>query len=324
MGEIKLVDRFGRTINYLRISITDRCNLRCRYCMPEEGVNLIPHSEILRYEEIIEVLKVFSKLGLERVRFTGGEPLIREGFLDFLREVKRHFPDFSLSLTTNGILLSKFSQDLISIGLDSLNVSLDTLQASRYKYITRLGDIKNVWKGIKELLSEGLHLKINVVVIRNFNDDEILNFINLTKLNLIVRFIEFMPITKDIWKKEDFVSVDEIKRLIERKYGLIPLVSRFGFGPATYYQLPWGGIVGLIGAISHHFCQSCNRLRLTADGRLKTCLFGGPEVNLKEAIRRGVSDEELARLIKDAIDLKPQGWFSIEGKTGEPMSRIGG
>jgi len=239
--------------------------------------------------------------------------------------VKKSFPRLLISLTTNGILLTKYSNELKSLGLDSLNVSLDTLDPDKYRYITRLGDINDVWEGVKRFLNEELLVKINVVAIRGFNDDEILDFVNLTKkMRLIVRFIEFMPITKSTWKKEDFLSADEIKQVIERKYSLTPLGHRIGYGPATYFKLPWGGVIGLIGAISHHFCDRCNRIRLTANGRLRTCLFGEKEIDLKEAMRRGADDKELITLIKEAISLKPLGWFTLERWGDGFMSKIGG
>lgn len=325
MGEVGLTDRFGRTINYLRVSVTDRCNLRCKYCMPPEGVNLIPHSEILRYEELIKILRAFVLLGLRRVRFTGGEPLVREDFIHFLKVVKETFPLLRVSLTTNGVLLKKFSNELLDVNLDSLNVSLDTLHPDKYRYITCLGNLKDVWDGIRIFLKNGLKVKLNVVAIKGFNDNEVMDFIDLTKsLNLIVRFIEFMPITESIWGKETFLSVDEIKEIIEKNYPLQEVGSEDASGPAKYFKLPWGGTVGFIGAISHHFCGSCNRIRLTADGRLKTCLFGGPEINVKKPLREGANEEELLSLIRKAIELKPKGWFELKDRKGDFMSKIGG
>ncbi len=325
MGERKLTDRFGRIINYLRVSITDRCNLRCRYCMPPEGIELIPHDEILRYEEIIRVLSIAISVGLKRVRFTGGEPLVRKGFIPFLRKVRECFPQLIISLTTNGVLLSKFVRDFSSLELDSINISLDTLNADKYGYITRLGRFSDVWNGIIRSLDSGLIVKINVVAIKGFNDDEFVKFAEITKdLNVIVRFIEFMPLGGNVWREGNFISVDEIRKIIEEKYTLAPVDSEIGGGPASYFRLPWGGLVGFIGAVSHHFCDRCNRLRLTADGRLKTCLFGGPEFDLKKALRGGASDEDIASLIKRAILSKPRGWFVLTEENREVMSRIGG
>ncbi|MCS7233822.1 MAG: GTP 3',8-cyclase MoaA [Synergistetes bacterium] len=325
MGKIDLVDSFGRTISYLRISVTDRCNLRCRYCMPSSGVELIPNSEILRYEELLKIINCFVLLGLRRVRFTGGEPLVREDFVPFLKKVKETFPSVRVSLTTNGILLKNFCKDLLNVNLDSLNVSLDTLDPSKYQYITRFGDIRDVWSGIEIFLENSFKVKLNVVTIRGFNDDEIMEFVNITKhTNLVVRFIEFMPVSSSIWKKENFISIDEIKEIIEKKYSLEKFDFESGSGPAKYFKLPWGGVIGFIGSISHHFCGSCNRIRLTADGRIKTCLFGGPEVDLKKAIREGSDEENILLLIKRAIELKPRGWFDLKDRKLGPMSKIGG
>ncbi|MCD6363330.1 MAG: GTP 3',8-cyclase MoaA [Synergistetes bacterium] len=320
-----MTDGFGRTINYLRVSVTDRCNLRCRYCMPPGGIELIPHEEILRYEEIVRILGSAISVGLGRVRFTGGEPLLRKGFIPFLRKVREHFPRLTVSLTTNGILLSRFVEDLVSLELDSINVSLDTLIPERYKYITRLGDFKSVWSGILRALDKDLTVKINVVAIKGFNDDEFVDFVELTRnLNVIVRFIEFMPLGGGLWCEGSFISIDEIKKSIERKYSITPANLKMGGGPASYFRLPWGGLVGFIGAVSHHFCDKCNRLRLTADGRLKTCLFGGPEFDIKKALREGASEEDIASLIRRAILSKPRGWFVLKGEDREIMSRIGG
>jgi len=325
MGEIKLMDKFGRIISYLRVSVTDRCNLRCRYCMPPEGVEPFNHEEILRYEEILKILKVFVSLGLKRVRFTGGEPLVRKDFVPFLKRVRVSFPSLAVSLTTNGILLKESKDDLLALCLDSLNVSLDTLDPQKYRYITRLGNIEDVWEGITPFLEKKLRLKLNMVAIKGFNDDEILNFVELTRrFNLIVRFIEFMPVNQSLWRKEDFLSVDQIREIIERKYPLKRSGYEAGAGPAEYFVLPWGGSIGFIGAISHHFCESCNRIRLTADGKLKTCLFGGPELDLKKALREGVEEEELSNMIRDILRLKPKSRFEAPSEKNSYMSKIGG
>ncbi|MDK2871926.1 MAG: 3,8-cyclase [bacterium] len=325
MGEVGLKDRFGRIISYLRVSVTDRCNLRCRYCMPPEGIELISHEEILRYEELTTILKIFVGLGLKRVRFTGGEPLVREGFVSFLKRVREKFPALGISLTTNGILLKKFREELSSIALDSLNISLDTLDPEKYRCITRLGKIEDVWEGIHAFLNGKTRLKLNVVAIKGFNDDEVLKFVELTKrFNLIVRFIEFMPVNTVVWKEGDFLSIVEIKEIIEKKYLLKECGYENGAGPAKYYTLPWGGKIGFIGAVSQHFCENCNRIRLTADGRLRTCLFGGPELDVKKLIRSGLREGEVSILIRDILQHKPKNRFEIAFKEDSYMSRIGG
>ena len=332
-----LKDNYHRTIDYLRVSITDRCNLRCIYCMPSGGLIPIEHKEILRYEEIIRVIRIAAKIGVRKIRITGGEPLVRRNIVYFIESIKNIPGIEDLSLTTNGILLSRYAEELKSAGLDRVNVSLDTLKPKRYREITRSGDLSLVLKGIEAIEKVGLNpIKINMVPIRGVNSDEIEEFARLTlKAAYQVRFIEYMPFgSEDMWSPEKFISTEEIKSIVEGIGPLIPAKLRKS-GPARYFRFENAtGVIGFISPISNHFCNECNRLRLTADGKLRPCLFSETEIDLKPALRGGSSDDEIERLIKLSIEVKPEGHNIGPQKLSsliknreyckKPMSRIGG
>ena len=332
-----LKDNYHRTIDYLRVSITDRCNLRCIYCMPSGGLIPIEHKEILRYEEIIRVIRIAAKIGVRKIRITGGEPLVRRNIVYFIASIKNIPGIEDLSLTTNGILLSRYAEELKSAGLDRVNVSLDTLKPKRYREITRSGDLSLVLKGIEAIEKVGLNpIKINMVPICGVNSDEIEEFARLTlKAAYQVRFIEYMPFgSEDMWSPEKFISTEEIKSIVEGIGPLIPAKLRKS-GPARYFRFENAtGVIGFISPISNHFCNECNRLRLTADGKLRPCLFSETEIDLKPALRGGSSDDEIERLIKLSIEVKPEGHNIGPQKLSsliknreyckKPMSRIGG
>ena len=326
-----LLDPFRRKINYLRISITDRCNLRCRYCMPEEGISIIPHQEILTYEEILRVVRVFGTEGISKVRLTGGEPLVRKGIVNFVSRLSQIEEIKDLSLTTNGILLKEFGQDLKNAGLKRINISLDSLKKDRFFQITRKDEFEKVWAGIEEALRVGLSpIKINMVAIRGFNDDEIESFAQLTLgLPLIVRFIEYMPSGNgDEWKETDILTISQIMSHLKNVGKLIPIPSDRWDGPAKRFQIEGAlGEIGLIGAISSHFCDDCNRLRLTPDGKIRTCLFSDEEIDIKELLRNGGSDRDLKEKLFVALKKKPER-HSINThqfkKCQRNMSAIGG
>ena len=308
--EIMLLDPFRRKINYLRISITDRCNLRCRYCMPEEGIPLIPHEEILTYEEILRIVRVFATEGISKVRLTGGEPLVRKGIVDFVSRLSQIEEIKDLSLTTNGILLKQFAHDLKKAGLRRINISLDSLTKERFCQITRKDDFERVWAGIEEALRVGLFpIKINMVAIQGLNDDEIESFARLTlHLPLIIRYIEYMPSGNgEEWKESDILTIPRIKDRLERVGKLIPIPSGRWDGPAKRYRIEGAlGEIGLIGPVSSHFCHDCNRLRLTPDGKIRTCLFSDAEIDVKELLRNGGSDQDLKERLLVALREKPE------------------
>jgi GTP 3',8-cyclase len=305
-----LLDPFRRKINYLRISITDRCNLRCRYCMPEQGIFLIPHEEILTYEEILRIVHVFGAEGISKVRLTGGEPLVRKGIVDFISRLSQIKEIKDLSLTTNGILLKEFAQDLKNAGLKRINISLDSLKKERFCQITRKDDFVRVWAGIEEALRVGLSpVKINMVAIQGLNDDEIESFARLTlTLPLIVRYIEYMPSGNgEEWNKSDILTIPQIKSRLENMGNLIPIPSDRWDGPAKRFRMEGAlGEIGLIGAVSSHFCDDCNRLRLTPDGKIRTCLFSDEEIDVKELLRNGGSDRDLKEQLLMALKKKPE------------------
>jgi cyclic pyranopterin phosphate synthase len=325
----KLADSFLRPINYLRISVTDRCNLRCIYCMPPEGIALMPHSDILTYEEIFTLVKAAADLGIDRVRLTGGEPLVRSGLVDLVRMIAGIKTINDLSLTTNGTLLAKYAADLKEAGLMRVNVSLDTLKPERFRQITRCGELEDTLKGIAVANKVGLTpVKINMVVMAGVNDDEILDFARKTIADgWHVRFIEHMPVNGDISKPCDLVSVKEIKKRLAFLGELKPFKMNKGNGPAKYYRLPGAkGTVGFITPVTEHFCYRCNRLRLTADGKLRLCLLHEDEIDIRQPLRRGASVEELKDIITKAIAAKPKGHQLAESTIhkGRPFSQVGG
>jgi len=327
---MELRDTFERVIDYLRISITDRCNLRCVYCMPQSGVKLFEHKEILSYEEITRVAGIAASLGVRKIRVTGGEPLVRKNISFLITSLKAIKGIEDVSLTTNGILLEKYAGKLADAGLNRINISLDSLRPDRYREITRGGDISLVMKGIDAAEEAGLlPVKINMVPIRHVNDDEISDFARMTLTSsLHVRFIEFMPIgSRDLWSDEKYISTDELKRTVEKIGPLTPVRFR-KTGPARYFRFDGApGVIGFISALTHHFCGDCNRLRLTADGRLRPCLFSETEIDLKPALRKQSSDREIERLLRLAIEVKPEG-HKIDQRDDlsslKNMSRIGG
>lgn len=298
-------DRFGRDINYLRISLTDRCNLRCEYCMPEDGIrNKIPHDDMLSLEELYEITKAFVDLGINKIRFTGGEPLVRYGAVDFIKRVNALEGVREVTLTTNGIMLNDYLDELLDAGVKRLNISLDTLDPEKYKKITRGGDIHRVLTAIENARAKGIKpIKINTVLIGGFNDDEIPELVEMTRDGgMDVRFIELMPIGEAAgFAKSRFISNEEILRRIPE---LVAVEREDPSSPATYYKLPGGkGKVGLINPISCKFCTNCNRVRLTATGKLKLCLHSNREIDLKKVLREG---RDLQEEIREAILTKEE------------------
>lgn len=323
-------DRYSRVIDYMRISVTDRCNLRCTYCMPAEGIQPLAHKDILRYEEIIRIVAVAAKLGVKKIRITGGEPLIRKNLSFLIASIHDIEGIEDISLTTNGSLLRKHARELAAAGLNRINVSLDSLNPDRYREITRGGDIDVVFEGIYEAQEAGLSpIKLNMVPVRGCNDDEIEAFAQLTmKTPYHVRFIEFMPMGgSELWGRDKYISTEEIRKRVEAVAPLSPVKLRRS-GPARYYRFENApGVIGFISPITHHFCNSCNRLRLTSEGKLRPCLFSETEIDLKSAIRAGASDEEIERLLRLSVEIKPKGHEINHEKSFDhlkPMSRIGG
>lgn len=301
-------DQFGRKIDYLRISVTDRCNLRCKYCMPKEGVTSIGHENILTFEEIVRICRLVSSLGIRKIKLTGGEPLVRRNFSDLVRQIKEIPAIEEVTMTTNGILLEKNLSGLKDAGIDRINISLDTLKPERYREITRIGELSDVMTGIEKAISMNFKsIKINSIIMKGWNEDEIVSLASLAKkYPLSIRFIEIMPIGNG--NMDDMVCQKDIMKKLTAVYGIMtPSCDTIGNGPASYYDLPeFSGKVGFISAVSHQFCDKCNRIRLTADGNLKLCLQYQNGVDLRKKLREGISDEELLEVLKESIYQKPQ------------------
>lgn len=321
-------DRFKREIDYLRISITDKCNLGCTYCMPHMKPKTFKSDEVLTGEEVLRIVRVARDFGVHKVRLTGGEPLLRDDILELVRGIKKAgVPD--LSVTTNGMFLGERAESLKEAGLDRLNVSLDTMRPDRFKEITGGGDLEKVLNGIDEAERVGLSpIKLNIVPIRGVNDDEVVEFAQMTLERPVhVRFIELMPSRRD-WDDEKCVKSAEVQERIEAELGKLEKRQFKGKGPSRNFTLPGAkGIIGFISAVSHSFCYDCNRMRVTAVGKIRPCLFNKTEIDLLAPMREGADDKEIARLFKLAIDTKPEGNYlkkPDENKSIDSMSSIGG
>lgn len=318
-------------VDYLRISITDRCNQRCFYCMPHGDLPLFEHSDILRYEEILTIVAAAVKAGFRKFRLTGGEPLVRKNVCELIRGMVAIEGVKEVVLTTNGVLLEPMASALAAAGLRRLNVSLDTLNPLKFRKITKRDNFYRVLRGIETARRVGLTpLKINMVVITGVNDDEVEEF-GRWAMNeaLTVRFIEYMPIgRRNCWDAAKFVPIDAIRRRLERVAALLPLDRRATDGPAKRYRLgTTAGEIGLIGAVSEHFCRSCNRLRLTPEGKLRPCLLSDEEIDIKVPLRAGCGERTLIDLIQMAVGAKadrcgPE--LLREQRVRRSMSRIGG
>lgn len=319
-----------RKIDYIRISITDRCNLRCIYCMPEEGIDLMKHEDLMSFEEIEYLVRSVVPLGIKKIRLTGGEPLVRLGVTDLIRKLKYIEDVEDITLTTNGILLKEMAPSLKVAGLSRVNISLDTLDEAKFKEITRCGDLNKVLDGIKKSLEVGLApVKINVVAIKGFNDDEFIRLVEFAYKNPVqVRFIELMPIGEsDDYATLKHYPIDDIKKLIEEKYNLKKTYRIKTNGPAENYEIVGGkGSLGFIGALTHKFCSSCNRIRVTADGKIRPCLYKDLEYDVLGLIRKGASIKEVKVFVEEVILNKPIG-HDMENGWGDQkrkMFQIGG
>ncbi len=323
------IDNYNRRITYLRVSVTDRCNLRCMYCLPVKDLKLMNHRDILSYEEILTVIQAAAEVGIKKVRLTGGEPLVRKNFVHLVSSVCRITGLEDVSITTNGVLLSEKAQEVFDAGVHRINVSLDTLNAAKYAEITGRDCFDNVWEGLQTAEAVGFSpIKVNVVAMKGINDDEVLRFGKLSvQRPYHVRFIEYMPVGHDsLWGPEKYISSDEIRSNLESLGRLQQIPRLSGDGPAKRYRFESAkGEIGFISAMSRHFCPSCNRLRLTADGRLRPCLFADDEVDILGPLRKGCGSEDLKALFRQAIARKPKEHHADAGKGGiRPMSAIGG
>lgn len=325
-----LLDQHGRVFDYLRIAINEKCNLRCCYCMPEEGINFHLPDRLLTIDEMLRLITIFTSLGVRKVRFTGGEPLIHKELITLIREVETFSEIESIHVTTNGLLLPKMADNLLTAGVDGLNISLDTLQADRFVEITRRKGLNRVLEGLSLALEIGFpSVKVNVVAMRGFNDDEIGDFVELTKDNLLtVRFIELMPFdSHQIWKTGKFFGADMILEILHSLYPELNRVS----GSSTeehMFQVPdYNGKVAVIPSFTRSLCSECSRIRLTADGRIRNCLYSDNEFNVRNLMRNGAKDEEISRMFRQAMWLKPKDGREAQKLNGhhrESMTQIGG
>jgi len=326
-----MIDQYGRTIEYLRISVTDRCNLRCVYCMPEEGIEQLPHEQILTFDEIERVCRISTELGISKIKLTGGEPLVRKGLPDLLGKIKRIPGIEQVTLTTNGILLKDQLNELMCQGLDAVNISLDTLNRDCFQKITRRDLLNEALEGIQEALRyPGISVKINCVPL-GIEGQDLCEIAELArKYPVHVRFIEMMPIGCGMEFKG--MSEEELTELLEKRFGSLTLYQGepLGNGPSRYYEAQgFEGKLGFISAVSHKFCKDCNRIRLTSQGYLKTCLQYSAGKDLREIIRNGGTDEELTQAILEALEQKPDGHQFLEKAQADDteklcMSQIGG
>lgn len=326
-----MIDSCGREIDYMRISVTDRCNLRCRFCIPEGEFKFLNNEDILNFEELKKIINAVVPLGIKHFRITGGEPLVRPGITKFISEIKKINGVKTVTMTTNGVLLGEKALELAKAQIDGINVSLTSLDSLEYEFVTGKNKINQVLEGISKSIEYGIHTKINCVPLININEDNIVKLAAIAKKEKIdVRFIEMMPIGKGA--SFGSISNEIIRSRLEEKYGAaISSINIKGKGPAVYYKFPdFIGNIGFISAKSHEFCNKCNRIRLTADGYLKLCLNYNDGISLKEAVREEISREELSEKIKKAIFKKPEHHNfnkknnSGYGKNTRFMAQIGG
>lgn len=326
-----LTDTFGRRHTYLRFSLTERCNLRCTYCMPAEGVPLRPKGDILTFEEIVRLSRLFASLGIDKIRLTGGEPLVRKDVENLVRGIAMIPGIEQLAITTNGILLEQKLDKLKAAGVTHLNISLDTLRPERFVEVTRRPGLEKVLRAIDKALEAGYApVKINCVVLKGFNDDELIDFIELGRDRALdIRFIEFMPFNGNEWSLGEFMSYRAMLETVESELGgELESLGTCRNEVSKGYRVPgFVGTIGFISSMSDDFCSGCNRLRVTADGNLRVCLFGQSEVSLRDAMRDGASDSDIEKLIRAAIQKKKaahDGMLAIAAKPGRPMILIGG
>ncbi|GAB4425272.1 MAG: GTP 3',8-cyclase MoaA [Chloroflexi bacterium OHK40] len=324
------LDSYGRRIDYLRISLTDRCNMRCVYCMPAVGVQFAPRPELLTNDELLLVVRAAAAAGFRKLRLTGGEPTLRHDLVELVRAMKATPGIQQIAMTTNALRLRKLAGPLKEAGLDRVNISIDSLDAAKFRQLTRGGNLDDVWAGIEAADAVGLHpIKLNAVVVRGMNDDEVLRLAELTtRYPWEFRFIEVMPLTGVAGLAEEgVVSSAELIARIEERFGPLEPYGQDPADPARRYRIPGApGKLGFISAVTDPFCATCNRMRLTADGRLHLCLLRDDEVDLRAAIRAGASVAEVEQIIRHAVYLKPWGHGLPEGvlPTLRGMSQLGG
>jgi cyclic pyranopterin phosphate synthase len=328
---MELIDKFGRKISYLRLAITDRCNLRCQYCMPAHGIDIVDRKELLSYKEMYRITRVLSELGVNKVRLTGGEPFVRKDFVSFLETLSFNDKLDEINITTNGALISKHIDKLESLNIHAVNLSIDSLKKDKFAKITRRDVFESVYDTLEKLEESNLKLKLNVVVQSGFNTDEIIDFIELSKTkDIAVRFIEEMPFNgKGQRDLEEEWNFNKIIELVNKHYSVVEPLQDKKSSTSRNFKIPtYKGTFGIIPAFTRTICNDCNRIRITATGMFKNCLFDGGVFNVRDFIRNGASDDELKQLFIDTVHKKPENGFVAEAARGkdvsESMSTIGG
>ncbi len=328
---MQLTDKFGRKITYLRLAVTDRCNLRCQYCMPAHGIDIVPKKELLTFKEMYRITRVLSELGVNKVRLTGGEPFVRKDFVKFLEMLSFNKSLDEINITTNGVLIANHIKKLEALNINAINLSIDSLQREKFAKITRRDVYENVYETFEKLEKSNLKLKLNMVVQSGFNTDEIIDFIELSKeKNIAVRFIEEMPFNGTGQRKinEDW-NYDKIWSHIQDHYANIIDVPSKKSSTSINYQIPnYKGTFGIIPAFTRTICNDCNRIRITSTGLFKNCLFDGGVFNVRDFLRKGASDDDLKELFISTVQNKPKNGFEAENarenSVSESMSTIGG
>ncbi len=318
-------------ITYMRISVTDRCNMRCTYCVPEDGFQHVAHESILSYEEILRLVRISSSMGVKKYRITGGEPLVRRGIIELIGEINK-IKGVETTFTTNGLLLEEKAEELKRAGVKRLNISIDSLKNKKFEEITKTGSLEKVLKGVDKAYETGFDpIKLNFVVMKGINDDELFDFVRLAENKPYhVRFIEFMPMKKNGWGKEKFIPSEKIEDMVRKEFRLRDDPSEDEGSPSRNYLVDgFAGKVGFISPVSRHFCDSCNRIRLTSDGHLKSCLLRKGEVDIKSIMRDGSDDDVIREVLAKAVMLKPSGHMLDEDieeghEAHLTMTQIGG
>lgn len=319
-----LTDSFGRAIDYLRISVTDRCNFQCVYCLPPEGIGCLAREELLTFEEIARVARIFLELGGKKLRITGGEPLVRRNLPDLVALLSPLSGLKELALTTNGFFLKELALPLKEAGLQKVNISLDSVSPSRFSTLTGCNQFEKVWSGVEAALTSGLETKINVVVLKGISEEEITAFGEMAKkLPVTVRFIEFMPLCGTGWHPEWMLPLREVRKCLKENFECLPVLPR-GSDVAEIYRIQGGkGAVGFIASMTEPFCDRCSRLRLTSAGKLRPCLFSNLEVDLKPSLRGGWPDAQIMAVLSEALRLKPAGHgITLPLRDGSELPRI--
>jgi len=324
----RLIDPFGREMNYLRLAVTNRCNLRCLYCMPADGIPLLSRDSILQFEEMEQLIQIFISLGVNKLRITGGEPFVRKGLLEFLIRVNKYEKLNSINITTNAVFIGDIISDLEQLKIGSLNISLDSLLKDKFFKITRRDEFEIVIQNIEKAIKSTIPVKLNMVVLAGINDDEILSFTRLAKDNVIeVRFIEQMPFSGGP-DSESIISANQIFDILQRQYPLLYEQSSPNSTARIFHNPGYKGTIGIIAGYSRTFCSSCTRLRITPEGMLKTCLYDRGAINLKEMLRTGKSDMEIKEAIVMAVQHRAKDGFESQERYSRnsnlSMAQIGG